>query len=41
MTVAWIVYRPLFGLLLLTGVCLLLAISFMYPAPKEDKVKTL
>lgn len=40
MTVAWIVYRPLFGLLLLTGVCLLLAISFMYPAPKEDKVKT-
>lgn len=35
MTVAWIVYRPLFGLLLLSGVALLLAVTFMYPAPKE------
>lgn len=35
MTVAWIVYRPLFGMLLLCGVVMLLAVSFMYPAPKE------
>ena len=38
MTIAWIVYRPLFGLALLTGVVILLAVSFMYPAPKTDKV---
>jgi len=35
MTVAWIVYRPLFGMLLLCGVAALLAVTFMYPAPKE------
>jgi hypothetical protein len=35
MTVAWIVYRPLFGLLLLCGVACLVAVSFMAPGAKE------
>jgi len=39
MGVAWIVYRPLYGLLLLTGVAALVVTMFIYPNNSDDKTK--
>lgn len=36
--VAWIVYRPLFGCLLLVGVVSMFAVMFMWPATNEDAI---